>query len=591
MKTLGRIFLLTWLCLTPAMSGLYQPVKDTCDFPATGSFHEPGIYQVVISEIMADPNPPVGLPNAEYIELFNRGESAVSLTGCRLLLGTNRRILPGMILESHAYLIAVDAGDTGLFTSLGKVLPVLKMPPILNSGLAITLESPSGKVIHSVEFNENWYRSKNKDGGGWSLEMIDPDNICGKADNWCESKDPRGGTPGSPNSVHALNPDRLRPKLLRATMNADSSVLLHFSESMDSASTTDRSSYSANHGLLHPARVDPVEPGYSSIAVTFGSALNSAVTYNLTLLNTLKDCAGNPLDYNAHAEFAIPEAADSFDVVINEVLFDTPEGMSEFIELYNRSQKSIDLAEFSLALCDPFSDSIIRKTPLKSNSFLLFPGCYVAISRFTDHLPNPVYRIEPSTLVEQPALFTLPDQEGEIALISTDLQIIDRFRYSRHMHSAFLSETRGISLERIRADRSTNDISNWYSASSTNGYATPGYENSQGLSPETDKDNITLIPAVFSPDGDGTDDFAVMTLEPGKSGFMANILIFDIRGIAVKTLASNELLGTRTVLTWDGTRNDQTLADIGIYLIYIELFNQSGIVKKCRKVVTLARKL
>ena len=37
--------------------------------------------------------------------------------------------------------------------------------------------------------------------------MIDPENPCGYSGNWCESKDPSGGTPGYINSVHAENPD------------------------------------------------------------------------------------------------------------------------------------------------------------------------------------------------------------------------------------------------------------------------------------------------------------------------------------------------------------------------------------------------
>jgi len=276
--------------------------------------------------------------------------------------------------------------------------------------------------------------------------------------------------------------------------------------------------------------------------------------------------------------------------VINEILFDASDGESEFIELYNRSAKTIDLSEFTLALCDPISDSIIRQTTLKSYAFLLFPHDYVVLTRNADHLSNPAKRLDLSHVVEQPALFTLPDKDGEIALLDPHNLIIDRFRYSWRMHSAFLSKTEGISLERLEADRSTNDINNWCSASSLSGYATPGYENSQLLMANQEKE-IQVIPAVFSPDGDGIDDVAVLTLDPGKPGFMANIRIFDRHGMMIKTLASNAWLGTETILTWDGHRNDQTEADIGIYLIYIELFNQHGEILKYRKVVTLARKL
>ena len=381
------------------------------------------------------------------------------------------------------------------------------------------------------------------------------------------------------------------PKLLRATLTADSSVWLHFSESMDSTTLDDPSTYSANHGLLHPVRIDPVEPGYTAVELGFNTRLSPGFTYNLTLMNTLKDCAGNLIENNACVSFGIPQAPDSLDVVINEILFDVPSALSEFVELYNRSEKLLDLSEFSLVLYDQCSDSMIRQTTLKSNPFLLFPGHYAAITRRSDHLPNRYDRLDLSNVVEQPQFFTLPDREGKIALTSSSKKIIDCFRYSYRMHSEFLSLTEGISLERIRPDQPTNDLDNWGSASSIAGYSTPGYENSQGFSILQEKESVSIAPAVFTPDGDGTDDVAVLSLDPGGPGFAGNIRIFDIHGILVKTLASHVILGTETILTWDGMCNDQTPADIGIYLIYIELFNKGGIIKKIRKVVTLARKI
>jgi len=499
--------------------------------------------------------------------------------------------MSAVIIESHAYLIACDAKDEGLFTLQGKTLPIEKMPPIINSGMVIILKSASGKIIHAVDFTDRWFRSADKAEGGWSLEMIDPDNFCGKADNWRESADPRGGTPGTRNAVSAANPDKLKPKLLRATLNADSTVMLHFSESMDSTSMTGLSQYSASHGLLHPVRIELAGPWYCSASLDFGIRLHATLTYTVTVMHSLQDCVGNRLDINARADFALPQTADSFDVILNEILFDTPDGISEFIELYNRSYKVIDLSQLSVALFDIKNDSITRQIPLKTNPFLLFPGQCVAITRDADHLPDFQNHLDYSSIAEYPALFTFPDKDGEIALLGNTLQIIDRFHYYSHMHSAFLSETEGISLERIRADEPTNETSNWHSAASTDGYATPGYENSQASVPAKESDNISIAPAVFSPDGDGTDDVTILSLIPGDPGFMANIFIYDARGMMIKTLASGVLLGTETVMVWDGSQNDNTCADMGIYLIYIELFHQTGIIKKYRKVVTLAKKL
>ncbi len=586
---LGEIFLgllLLFIPVIPAISRAgRQPVSDSdADYPC-----EPGTYQVIISEIMADPYPPAGLPDAEYIELYNRGGSAASLAGCRMILGNRQKTLPAVILEPRAYAVVCDAADTGLFTAPVKIIPLEKMPSILNEGMVITLRSPSGIVIHTVEFSDSWYRSAEKTKGGWSLEMIDPENYCSRAENWRESNDPSGGTPGSRNAVHTKNPDRIKPRLLRATWNADSTVMLHFSESMDSASLAGLSQYTADHGLLQPVGIDPVDPAYRSANLTFGSRLDQTIIYTITALHSLRDCVGNSLDYNARADFAIPQEADSLDVVFNEILFDVPGSTSEFIELLNRSGKTIDLAHFSVALTDPGSDAIARQVSLVTNPFLLFPGHCTAITSDAGHLPDPRGHLDLSNAAEYPDLFALPDEEGEIALILDSVKVIDRFRYACSMHSEFLSETRGISLERIRADEPTNDMDNWHSAASVAGFSTPGFENSQELKPSLETGEISITPAVFSPDGDGSDDALILSLIPGAAGFISNIMIFDSRGTKVRTLAANVLVGTETTLDWDGRGDNHAMTDPGIYIIYIELFNKSGIVKKFRKVVTLVR--
>jgi hypothetical protein len=349
--------------------------------------------------------------------------------------------------------------------------------------------------------------------------------------------------------------------------------------------------YYATLGLLHPFTTDPVEPAFSTVHLNFNGNLNCAFTYTVTVLNRLVDCAGNPLQGNAQADFAIPVKADSFDIVINELLFDAPAGMSEFIELFNRSEKVIDLAGFSIGFCNVNTDSLTRLASSGETSFLLFPRQYVVFTRRSDRLPDPENRLDLSNVIELPSLFTFPDREGKIVIYNAENQLMDVFYYSPSMHSIFIKDNEGISLERIHADFPTNDVNNWYSAAFDKGYCTPGFKNSQEISTSTEKESITVSPAVFSPDADGADDLVFLTLVPGTPGFTGTILIYDLRGKKMKNLCSNELLGTETIVSWDGKCNDNSDAPPGIYLICIEIFNQQGAVKKYRKVVTLARGL
>ena len=69
------------------------------------------------------------------------------------------------------------------------------------------------------------------------------------------------------------------------------------------------------------------------------------------------------------------------------------------------------------------------------------------------------------------------NEEGVVILLS-DNKVIDRFDYVESMHYPLLKSVDGVSLERIHPDRKTQDASNWHSAASTVGYATPCYLNS-----------------------------------------------------------------------------------------------------------------
>jgi hypothetical protein len=546
-------------------------------------------YSVIISEIMSDPRPQVMLPDAEYIELYNRSNKSVSMLGWKLCFGGNERKLTAATIGPNDYLIVCEKEMESLFALPGRLIALPGMPAIVNTGQTLTLKSATGAIVHTVSFSPRWYTSKFKAEGGWSLEIIDPDNPCGRSENWHECIDHRGGTPGFENSVDGYNPDLLSPSVLRATMTSDSSVMLHFSENMDSTSLADPSYYSASKGLLHPQVVIPVEPDFSSLLLCYPNPVEPPERYTVTILNSLKDCAGNQLQNYAVADFSVPLPSDSFDLVINEIMFDPDSGMSEFIELYNRSHKVLDLSEFSLALADPWSGNSSRFVSLKQNPFLLFPGQYIVITRDTRGLPPACTHRYYASLVEQTSLFTLPNNSGVIRVLDRMLGITDELHYSPSMHHELLTDTKGISLERIDAGGFTNATANWQSAAASAGYATPGNQNSQGSHDSKTGDNLAIQPEVFSPDNDGIDDYATIHLTFDDPGYLANIVVFDISGRKIKTLATNSLLGTTEQLSWDGTKNDNAPADIGIYLVYAEFFNTNGHILKYKKVITLAR--
>src|SRR5690606_19823990 len=112
----------------------------------------------------------------------------------------------------------------------------------------------------------------------------------------------------------------------------------------------------------------------------------------------------------------------------------------------------------------------------------------------------------PRQFLQVPSLPSYPNAAGGVVLRDAEERIFDRFDYQDNFHAALLTNTEGVSLERLDPAAPGNDRANWYSAASTVGYATPGYANSQGTRPAED-DGFVVEPEAFTPDGDGVDDY------------------------------------------------------------------------------------
>ena len=159
---------------------------------------------VLINEIFADPTPVVGLPDFEFIELYNNTDQPISLNGWGIT--DNLLEVPAEIgnvtIAANGFLILTSVGDAETaYSAFGPTVGISDFPSITNTGETLSLISPTGAVIHSVTFSTAWYNDAVKDDGGWTLERIDPEVTCDEAANWTASINPTGGTPGAANSV------------------------------------------------------------------------------------------------------------------------------------------------------------------------------------------------------------------------------------------------------------------------------------------------------------------------------------------------------------------------------------------------------
>ncbi|MBU2462323.1 lamin tail domain-containing protein, partial [bacterium] len=169
---------------------------------------------VVINEIMYRPSD----DNLnEWIELYNRGNSDVSLENWQLYDGNLRNFT----LRAGSWTITpgsytILARKPGTFTLIyGTPTNIIECPMVLTDiGKSIALQTPTNERIGTVTYSNDW----GANGNGKTLERIDPTGSDTAQSNWVQSVGT--GTPGRINSqteqpatiVITQNPD---------TVNAD----------------------------------------------------------------------------------------------------------------------------------------------------------------------------------------------------------------------------------------------------------------------------------------------------------------------------------------------------------------------------------
>ncbi|RYY00036.1 MAG: hypothetical protein EOO35_00760 [Cyanobacteriota bacterium] len=79
------------------------------------------------------------------------------------------------------------------------------------------------------------------------------------------------------------------------------------------------------------------------------------------------------------------------------------------------------------------------------------------------------------------SLPTFPNESGTVILLDANKKLFDRFDYIENLHHVMVDNKAGVSLEKADYNIPSAQYSNWHSAAASEGYATPGYANSQGL--------------------------------------------------------------------------------------------------------------
>src|SRR5690606_28482414 len=132
------------------------------------------------------------------------------------------------------------------------------------------------------------------------------------------------------------------------------------------------------------------------------------------------------------APLVLPQRAEPGDIVVNEMLFNPTTTGVDFVEVFNRSAKAIDLRGWSVR--NAISAAAKNVTVLSENHLLMRAGEFKVFTEDPVTLKGEYLAAKEETFWQT----TLPpfnDDMGSVALLDADGQMIDSIQYSEGMHT------------------------------------------------------------------------------------------------------------------------------------------------------------
>lgn len=396
---------------------------------------------VFINEFNYQPAP----GETEYVEIYNASGQSFDLQywslsdnrGSGVPIASKSQILPP---ESHAVL-APDS--TLLETDPGiKLLAVgPSFPALNNSGDEIVLKNRVGTLLDSLQYTSDWTGEGNEQ----ALERRTTAVSAVFEENWGSAAE-GAGSPGRPNTIPD---DQTPPEVVEWYPLDESELHLVFSERVN----PDAASEFENYQILPNRTLQQVSVQSDTVTLSLAHPMTSGETYTLAV-SGIPDIFGNRGKASSHEiEYLRFEEAGAGDIILNEIMAVPAGEAGEFVELYNPSDKNIDISGWSLG--DGADEgSIPPDTRLRADSYLILTGS-TSFARKYDKA------------IALTAFPTLNNNGDALFLKSKRGLTIDSLRYL----ASWMDKAEGHSLERKDPLAASNDSSNWKSNLSAEGHS------------------------------------------------------------------------------------------------------------------------
>lgn len=547
---------------------------------------------ILISEIMFAPSG----DEPEWVEIYNASDAIINLKNWSISDASTKTIIAknDFLFYPREYIVLSKDSTVLNFYQIPSKIITISLPTLNNTEDAVAIYDNTGSKIDSVYYFGRWGKT------GFSIERIDFDDSSLESTNWSIPVDSVKATPGKENSTKRKNFD-LKISSVEIPKFSDHASPVNVKLTVQNIGLNQIANFSID--VFKDSNLDSIASENELILTrTFQITLNKkdSATLNFELANLepgenlLIFLINFTSDENTKNNIAFKKLNISFPsntIVINELMFNPLPGYCEYIELFNRSDKPVNLKNWKfndMRTQDGRANFII----LSQNDFVLMPGEYALIASDTTLFKylNPDDSVDKLIILNKS--LSLNNDFDDVVITDLTGKIIDSVRYFSNWHSQIVVDKRGRSLEKINPNLPSADKSSWMTSSAKSG-GTPGRKNTAYIetSGQNQSAKITVTPNIFSPDGDGFDDVCLIFYSlPFNSGII-NVKIFDSQGRQIKTLALNQYTTQNGNLLWDGTDENGKIARIGIYIILFEAISENGESFKQKLTVVLAKKL
>lgn len=533
---------------------------------------------VVINEILA--NEPGSLTSLEWVELYNSGTSAVDLKDWKFIEGNDTTVITNSILiGGESYLIVARklvtaAGDSGSFegfwgdaSGVWGDSPIENFPALeakmtlTNSGGTVFLIDPDGD-IQSFSWNKDF-------GDKISWEKINS-QATDSLNNWSACLLASGSTPGKVNSVTPVENDLTIQgiNVLTSLILPNIDFNLEIKNQNLGTELSQINFLNIYNDLNFDQNLEEPEKIVSQInipAIDINQIYSLNVTLNLPDGNYRLYFELGPDDkiYNNLSSLDLKVGGLLPDIIINEIMAapDLTKNQTEWVELYNRSQYTVNLKNWLMGDKN-------RQILIIADELLIPPSNFLILTEDRNKFLATYPDIN-SSVIQVESWQTLNNSDDEVVLKDSLNFLVDRVTYGT-------LPPNGISWERIDYDKESADSANWWRCVDSQG-ATPGKENSVHT---TFSSNIQLklFPNPFSPDGDGFDDELNIEYQI-PLGSNLTLKIYDVKGRLIRTLLNDQpAVSGKTV--WDGKNDEGKIVRTGIYVLFVQITGEHKESKK-----------